>query len=126
MCGFENIHGGMMSDRFPSPARGDSTPWGEVWEWRRVVDGVFWVSTPAHGGLLIAARLAEETLSAHARTFGTTCGIWLCFEEDCEISIPLFECPLWGTGQYNPLRIAETIRMYFPDYFLRLPDVSSL
>lgn len=109
-------------DRFGSPVRGDSTPWGEVWTWQRVIDGVFWVSTPAHGGLLIAVSLAEEMLTEHARAFGTVCDSWLCFEEDCEVSIPLFERPAWGSGKYDRLRIAQSIRLYFPSYFAAIQN----
>lgn len=108
-----------MENQFVKPAKDDITPWGTVWSWSEVIDGVFWISTPIHGGLVIDLALAEATLSAQAKAFGSVCGRWLCFEEDCEVCIPLFEHPEWAPTK-SRLRIAEWIRACFPDYFSSL------
>ena len=106
-----------MVDQCQKPKKNDITPWGGIWSWKEVIDGVFWVSTPIHGGMVIDLAVAETALSTQARSIGSLCGPWICFEEDCAVSIPLFEHPEWGNQQSSRLTSADMIRAYFPHYF---------
>lgn len=72
------------------------TPWGRSDSQKKIVEGVFSVTTPSHGGLMIKKDFAEKNLSKAARRRGLLCGEYLAYEEDVLVNIPLFELPsLW-------------------------------
>jgi len=75
------------------------SPWDNIQTRSRLSDGVYWVSTPGHGGLMVHGDVAEISLTAEARNEGMLCtysGVsWYCYEEDCKWAIPFFECPEW-------------------------------
>ena len=72
-----------------------NSPWDHVQTCERLAEGVFWVSTASHGGLMVDASTATETLSPEARRHGMKWGRFYCYEEDCQCSIPFFERPDW-------------------------------
>jgi hypothetical protein len=72
-----------------------NSPWDQVQTCERLADGVFWVTTAGHGGLMVDAATATEELSAPARQHGMKWGRFICYEEDCACSIPFFERPDW-------------------------------
>jgi hypothetical protein len=49
-----------MKDTGYIPARGSACPWGEVDECTSYGLGVFFVSTPSHGGFFVDAELLEQ------------------------------------------------------------------
>ena len=75
------------------------SPWDSIQQRERLGDGVYWVSTAGHGGLMVHSEVAEISLTAEARNEGMLCNYsgvqWFAYEEDCKYAIPLFECPKW-------------------------------
>ena len=72
-----------------------NSPWDHTQTCERLAEGVWWVSTASHGGLMVDASTATETLSAEARRHGMKWGRFICYEEDAQCSIAFFERPDW-------------------------------
>jgi hypothetical protein len=78
-----------------------ATPWGRsdnekalVWgtnEYEQMFPIVELVGTPSHGGIGVLKKAADQLLSKEARDKALDGGDWLWFEEDCDMSIPLYE-----------------------------------
>lgn len=76
-----------------------NSPWGEIQTSTRLADGVRWVSTASHGGLMVTRKVAEAQLSAKAISAARYGGWYcdhLCFEEDCEYAVAFYEHPEWA------------------------------
>ena len=90
-----------------------NSPWDQVQTCERLAEGVWWVTTASHGGLMVDVSTATEELSAPARQHGMKWGRFICYEEDCACAIPFFERPDWfatfrgGIGRV-PLTEAHT------------------
>lgn len=97
------------------------TPWGRAEEIVRLERGVSWVSTPGHGGFMVAQGVAKKLLTPEAQSRGYKyCG-YLAYEEDCDYAIVLFEHQEWAEklgiksvngllsnlSTYNPLYLIE-------------------
>lgn len=76
-----------------TPPAVSSSPWDAVQECTKLDDGVFWVSTAGHGGLMIDKPTASALLSEPARRHGMDWGNFICYEEDCQCSIVFFDRP---------------------------------
>ena len=61
--------------------------------------GVYSVSTPGHGGIMVRRELAEKIFRKEALDCGFTEGAYLCFEEDCDEPVALRE--LMDKGMYQ-------------------------
>lgn len=68
-----------------------NSPWGKADSVNTIARGIHWVSTPGHGGLMIATGVARKLLSEAARKQGTTFGGYLAYEEDCQYAIAVYE-----------------------------------
>jgi len=99
--------------------------WGEVQACETLCRGIYLVTTPGHGGILVEHE-STFYLSAAARKCGFRDGGYLCFEEDCDEQIVLRELldkKLWRI----PSRITdpeglekdinESLQQYHPDYW---------
>jgi len=99
--------------------------WGQIDHCEVLCPGVFLVSTPSHGGIMVAKGI-EEVLSPAARRCGQRKGGFLCFEEDTAEAVVLRELldkRLWDI----PDRIKDkpafeesinnTLREYHPEYW---------
>ncbi len=73
--------------------------WDEVQSCRTIANGIYDVSTPGHGGIMIDAELAPHILSPEALNKGVQDRGYYCYEEDCDACIPLRE--LWDKGILN-------------------------
>jgi hypothetical protein len=62
------------------------SPWGEVQTGERLADGVYFVSTPSHGGFKLSPVNNVLIPVAFRRKDG-----W--YEEDCDAAIPIFFMP---------------------------------
>jgi hypothetical protein len=73
------------------------SPWGAIQSREKITEGVCWVSTARHGGLMVTRKAAEKYLSAKAIecAFPGIAGDYICFEEDCSYAVALFEHPEW-------------------------------
>jgi hypothetical protein len=74
------------------------SPWGAVDHGERIAEGVFFVSTPSHGGFKLAAALNLRIPAAFRREGG-----W--YEEDCDEAIPVFFMPLL----FKPVSVVNII-----------------
>jgi Domain of unknown function (DUF7007) len=72
-----------------------NTPWGKADQVTKIEPGVSWVSTPSHGGLMIANGTAAKYLTPKAIEFGERYGSYVAFEEDCAYAIAFFQNPNW-------------------------------
>ena len=114
------------------------TPWGIADSVRELAEGVYQVSTPSHGGIMVRRDSAALVLSAEARkcnVYGGTHGGFGCYEEDCEWAFPMYEHPEWDrvnwTWRYPGLdeaaclvrtreEAAEAIRHYSDTYAYKI------
>lgn len=100
------------------------TPWGESDYDDQVAEGVVSVSTPSHGGILVAKAVAEATLSRDAWAIGQEFGLWLAFEEDCAWAAVAYEHPEWFVGIWTnapseeriKMLASETLARWYPEY----------
>jgi len=93
------------------------TPWGPSQEVSQMAGApVYWVITAGHGGIMIDRDWASTRLSLAARKLAENFGHWLCYEEDCDWAIPLYEdgeISEWSriefmwVEQYPPLHTQE-------------------
>ena len=103
----------------------ESSPWGRIDYSETLLPGVFLVSTPSHGGVMVAPD-TSEFLSPHARRLALKHGEFLCFEEDCASAIvyrelldkKLLRAPLLKSLiESFSVRIDSTIKEYYPEYW---------
>lgn len=101
-------------------AKPTSSPWGKLQSCDKVADGIYWVTTASHGGVLVDSSLAAK-LSSYARSTGKVCcsGGFLAFEEDCDWAIPFFELKL---PYEKPDAILSTI-CYWHQQYANSPEV---
>jgi hypothetical protein len=74
------------------------TPWGVSDYEKKIQRGLTWVSTPSHGGFMVARATAEKLLSPAAVGCGEQFGSYLAYEEDCDAAIVLYELPQTREG----------------------------
>lgn len=76
---------------------GSYSPWGPVQDRTPIAEGVSWVSTASHGGLMVTSKAASKYLSAKAVevAYPGQCGNYVCFEEDCSYAVAFYERPEW-------------------------------
>ena len=67
------------------------SPWGKVQECETLCPGVYSVSTPVHGGIMVRRYLAEKIFRKEAMGCAFVEGGYLCFEEDCDAQVALRE-----------------------------------
>lgn len=67
------------------------SPWGTIDGIRWMANGVYSVSTPSHGGIMIHKKIVDRVLSKEAQNCGFRSGPFLCFEEDCDAPVVIRE-----------------------------------
>ena len=104
------------------------TPWGQSDGDVKIAPGVYETYTPSHGGIMVGARVARESLSAPALAIGEPFGRWLAFEEDCAYAAVYLDRPDWyrkgvELGELNPspdVRLAlDTLDPEYADEVIR-------
>ena len=77
-----------------TPRKGMPSPWGQVDSIEQIGEGIWWVGTPSHGGLLVDLDQHPDAASALE---GRTCshrwdraGWW---EEDMDYAYAVLACP---------------------------------
>lgn len=105
---------------------GMPTPWGRANLVYHLADGVLWVSTPSHGGLMVGKGVARAKLTPRARMVGTVWANYYTFEEDCQYAVCFLERLEWHRAMYvadgrpapeDTNRHEETVRRWEPGYF---------
>jgi len=97
-----------------------STPWGVALTNQQLDDGVFFVQTVEHGGLLIDNVKANELLSVQACTIGKHWNGFLVFEQDTDIMVVFYEHPEfypWVEDDLLEKFAEDSLRKDHPDYF---------
>ena len=104
------------------------TPWGVSSHQTHITDGVWFVETARHGGILVRRHVAHTLLSPEAIVREKAWGSWLVYEEDCDWSLFAYEQPLLYaaacTEPGSPPRTAEEMQraareclsLWHPDY----------
>jgi hypothetical protein len=76
-----------------------NTPWGQSDSAKQIAPGVWDVTTPGHGGVMVEHDVGMKQLSQSALKLGEIfChrnDHWVCFEEDCAWAAPAYEHPEW-------------------------------
>ena len=70
-----------------------NSPWGEVQHALVVMPQVYFVSTASHGGIMLTEKRAKKVLSPAAIKRGRKWGNYLCYEEDCDMDMIVYEHP---------------------------------
>ncbi|MBO0780411.1 MAG: hypothetical protein J2P37_16415 [Ktedonobacteraceae bacterium] len=97
------------------------TPWGEAKTKQQLDEGVFWVTTDSHGGILIEKGRAKELLSAKARRIGELWYDFLAFEQEHAMMVVFYEQPQlypWLEEELSVKLAEDSLRRDYPDYFL--------
>jgi len=105
----------------------EHSPWGQVDHCETICPGVFSVSTPSLGGIMIRYDRTVEILSPSACRIGLREHGYLCFEEDCDAPVALRElmdrglmdAPVnnhFAPGEYSRI-INESLQCWHPDYW---------
>ena len=97
-----------------------NSPWGVPDHQEQISNGVWDISTPSHGGIMVYKTIAELNLTPEALAIGERFGSFYCYEEDCNWAIPLFEQPLWlkALAEKNE-NVVEEITQYVMDVLNR-------
>mgnify|MGYP003623072467 CR=1 FL=1 len=96
------------------------TPWGVALTMQQLDEGVFWVETAEHGGILIAQTQAKTLLSDRALLIGRPWNDFLAFEQDKDMMVIFYEHPEWYAWVEDELaaQLAEdSLRQHHPEYF---------
>lgn len=98
-----------------------SSPWGKVQSSTSLMRGVREVSTSGHGGIMVTKKFADENLSEAAVKRGIPYGNYVCFEEDCDAAMVVWEIPeIWHLFNPNKAEIKnsliENLSAFNPDY----------
>ncbi|MBE6577028.1 MAG: hypothetical protein E7653_02690 [Ruminococcaceae bacterium] len=63
------------------------SPWGSIDGMRWIANGIYSVSTPSHGGIMVHKSVADKVLSKEAQEVGFVSEPFICFEEDCDAPV---------------------------------------
>ncbi|GHO95844.1 hypothetical protein KSF_058920 [Reticulibacter mediterranei] len=96
------------------------TPWGTSQMTQQLENGVFWVETATHGGLLIENAQAKTMLSEKALEIGQSWHDFIAFEQEHDMMVVFYEHPEWYPWVEEELteKLAEdSLRQHHPQYF---------
>ncbi len=115
------------------PKEGSQSPWGTIDGVTDILPGMWFVSTPSHGGIKLSLERQKqipEYLRTGKRAVPDTGKSW--YEEDCEWAIPycVFEKELKEQGRgiagklWSNERHKETLRTWYPDQYEKFYGVT--
>ncbi len=96
------------------------TPWGIALKTQKLAEGIVWVETAEHGGLLIATAQARQLLSEPALEMGHFWESFLAFEQAYDMMVVFYEHPElypWIEEELTVKLAADGLRRYHPEYF---------
>jgi hypothetical protein len=107
------------SEDYGSPSY---SPWGGIQHRNKLKDGVYYVGTAGHGGIMVHHKVE---LSKEAFAVSEKYQQWQCFEEDCLYAVALWEMEdVWEKCKCTPpitrQSLLETISMYNPEYLIQM------
>ena len=116
----------------------ETSPWGEIDRIHEINNGIFDVSTPSHGGIMIKNDIAAKILTKEARDIAFNEDGFTCFEEDCAAAVAFRELidkdlfrnidDYFRTNYDTPWEkkresfndsLDRTLRSYYPDYWTK-------
>lgn len=90
-----------------------NSPWGKVDYQEMMKEGVYSVSTPGHGGIMVHKSIE---LSDAAKNQAEVHGEFYCFEEDCLAVIAIHELGL--KARVSPEEIKRSLCFWCKDYVI--------
>lgn len=63
------------------------TPWGTADEVTQIVDGIYWVETPGHGGFYLSEEMNSQVPNSLKQQTFRELGTTGWYEEDCDWAI---------------------------------------
>ena len=96
------------------------TPWGKALTKLELTEGVFWVETGEHGGLLIEKAQARKLLSDPALKIGQHWENYLVYEQTYDMMVVFYEHPElypWVEEELTEKLAADNLRLGHPEYF---------
>jgi len=96
------------------------TPWGAALTKLELTDGVLWVETAEHGGLLIEKAQARTLLSDPALRIGQPWENYLAYEQASAMMVVFYEHPElypWVEEELTEKLAADNLRLCHPEYF---------
>lgn len=97
-----------------------STPWGRALTRQELAEGVFWVETAEHGGLLIETIQARTLLSDKALKVGQPWESFLAYEQEYDMMVVFYEHPElypWVEEELTEKLAADSLHLHHPEYF---------
>lgn len=102
------------------------SPWGAVQYCEEMNEGIYFVETAGHGGIMIETEYAKEILSPEALRCGFKENGYLNFEEDCAAAVAqreFLDKEIWKIPDYVKDKteyedsLNDSIKRYFPEYW---------
>lgn len=87
---------------------------------QELTEGIFWVETADHGGLLIEVTQARALLSERALKIGQIWEHFLAYEQDRAMVVVFYEHPElypWVEEELTEKLAEDNLRLSYPDYF---------
>jgi hypothetical protein len=97
------------------------SPWGPIITQQELGEGILWVETAEHGGLLIDMAQAHTLLSAQALKIGTPWKNLMVYEQERDMPVVLYEHPElypWVEEELTQKLAADCLRRLHPTYFV--------
>jgi hypothetical protein len=89
-----------------------SSPWGKIDSCERFssFENTYAVGTPSHGGLMIPlAEAAKLNISEYGEQHRTKSATWLCFEEDCQVSVAILSLILNKYLPFDDQKVKDSL-----------------
>ena len=96
------------------------TPWGIALTRQELAEGIFWVETAEHGGLLIEQIQAQALLSDPALKIGRIWDGFLAYEQEQDMVVVFYEHPElypWVEEELTKKLAADNLQRFHPEYF---------
>ncbi len=96
------------------------TPWGKATNTEQLANGILWVETIEHGGILVESTLAGTLLSAQARQIGHPWDSFLAFEQEHDMPVIFYEHPElypWMEEILTEKIASDRLHLDHPEYF---------
>lgn len=87
---------------------------------QELAEGIFWVETADHGGLLIEATQARALLSEQALKLGRVWESFLVYEQERDMPVVFYEHPElypWVEEELTEKLAADALHILHPEYF---------
>lgn len=106
-----------------SKIRPTSSPWGAIQNIKTLDEGIFFISTAGHGGIMALENIVTNPfLKEKSLNHRTQSATWLCFEEDLDQYLIILEHRLTGKKELSPKtdmsNIVNMLSSYYPEFLI--------